>query len=329
MLPIKIAGLGYYLPERRVTNAELEARYDVSANWIERATGVQERRYATHETSAGMGAAAARCALAAAGLNVGDLDAIIGASTGPQQAIPCTAALVQRELHAPDGKSVCFDVNGTCLSFMFGLHTAAHLVAAGMYRNVLVYSSEITSRSLNPRQPESMVLFGDAAAAAVVTRSTPDEASALWHAQFATHSSGADLTQIRGGGTQQHPNNPTTTPEMNTFQMNGKAIFKHAARVIGPFLDGFFDTLGWQRGDLDVVVPHQASRHAVELLTGRLGFREQQVVQNLALRGNCIAASLPLALAEAAEAGRIHRGDKVLLVGSGAGLTLGALALTF
>ena len=99
--------------------------------------------------------------------------------------------------------------------------------------------------------------------------------------------------------------------------------------MIGPFLDQFFDTLGWQRGDLDVVVPHQASRHAVDLLTGRLGFREQQVVQNLALRGNCIAASLPLALAEAAEAGRIRRGDKVLLVGSGAGLTLGALALTF
>jgi hypothetical protein len=131
MLPIKIAGLGCYLPERRVTNAELEARYDVSANWIERATGVQERRYATHETSAGMGAAAARRALAAAALGVGDLDAIIGASTGPQQAIPCTAALVQRELHAPDGKSVCFDVNATCLSFMFGLQTAAQLVAAG------------------------------------------------------------------------------------------------------------------------------------------------------------------------------------------------------
>ncbi len=329
MLPIKIAGLGWYLPERRVTNAELEARYDVSASWIERATGVQERRYATHETSAGMGAAAARRALDAAALGVGDLDAIIGASTGPQQAIPCTAALVQRELGAPDGKSVCFDVNATCLSFMFGLQTAAQLVGSGMYRSVLVYSSEITSRSLNPRQPESMVLFGDAAAAAVVTRSAPGDASAIWHAQFATHSSGADLTQILGGGTQQHPNDPTTTPEMNTFQMRGLAIFKHASRLIGPFLNQFFDTLGWERGDLDVVVPHQASRHAVDLLTSRLGFRDDQVVQNLALRGNCIAASLPLALAEAADAGRIRRGDKVLLVGTGAGLTLGALALTF
>jgi 3-oxoacyl-[acyl-carrier-protein] synthase-3 len=162
-----------------------------------------------------------------------------------------------------------------------------------------------------------------------VTRSAPGEGSALWHAQFATHSSGADLTQIPGGGTRHHPNDPTTTPEMNTFHMRGLAIFKHAARLISPFLDQFFGTLGWERGDLDVVVPHQASRHAIDLLTSRLGFCDRQVVQNLALRGNCIAASLPLALAEAAEAGRIQRGDKLLLVGTGAGLTLGALALTF
>jgi 3-oxoacyl-[acyl-carrier-protein] synthase III len=329
MLPIKIAGLGWYLPERRVTNAELEAHLDVPASWIERATGVQERRYVTHETSAGMGAAAARRALDAADLSVSDLDAIIGASTGPQQAIPCTAALVQRELQAPEGKSVCFDVNATCLSFLVGLQTAAHLVGSGMYRSVLIYSSEIASRSLNPRQRESMVLFGDAAAAAVVTRSTHGDASAIWHAQFATHSSGADLTQILGGGTRQHPNDPSTIPEMNMFHMRGLAIFKQASRLIGPFLDQFFATLGWDPGDLDAVVPHQASRHAVDLLTSRLGFRDDQVVRNLALRGNCIAASLPLALAEAANAGRIRRGDKVLLVGTGAGITLGALALIF
>ena len=113
------------------------------------------------------------------------------------------------------------------------------------------------------------------------------------------------------------------------FHMRGLAIFKQASRLIGPFLDQFFATLSWDRGDLDAVVPHQASRHAVDLLTSRLGFRDDQVVQNLALRGNCIAASLPLALAEAVHAGRIRRGDKVLLVGTGAGLTLGALALTF
>lgn len=116
---------------------------------------------------------------------------------------------------------------------------------------------------------------------------------------------------------------------MNQFQMRGPAIFKQAARVGGPFLDQFFATLGWQRSDIDAVVPHQASRHAVALFTARYGFRAEQMVLNLAIRGNCIGASIPLALAEAVASERIQRGDRVLLVGSGAGLTLGAIALTF
>lgn len=267
-------------------------------------------------------------ALLEASRNPNDLDAIIGASTAPQQAIPCTAALVQRELGAPEGRSVCFDVNATCMSFVVALHQAALLVAAGVYRTVLVFSSEIGSRSLNPREPESLVLFGDAAAAAVLTRSE-DGSRGVWHARFATHSSGADLTRILGGGTLHHPNDPATTPEMNMFHMRGLSVFKQAARLIGPFLDNVFAELGWQREEVDLVVPHQASGHAVDLLTNRLGFREEQVFVNLPVRGNCIAASIPLALAEAAHTGRIKRGDRVLLVGTGAGLTLGALALIY
>lgn len=329
MLPVKIAGLGWYLPERRVTNAELEEQLGIPADWIERVTGVQERRYVTDETAVCMGAAAARMALEAAGLQVDDLDAIIGASTAPQQAIPCTAALLQRELHAPDGASACFDLNATCLSFMFALQTAAHLVAAGVYRTVLICSSELASRSLNPGERESAALFGDAAAAAIITRSQPGEASAVWHAHFETYSSGADLTQILGGGTLHHPNDPQTTPEMNMFHMRGTAIFKQAALLIEPFLERFFSRLDWERSEVDAVVPHQASRHAIEQLIRRVGFTNDQVVFNLAQRGNCISASVPLTLAEAAYNGRVRRGDRVLLVGTGAGLTLGAVALTF
>src|SRR6266851_2786621 len=184
MLPVKLAGLGWYLPPRRVTNAELEERLDIPADWIERVTGVYERRYVTGETVVAMGVAASCMALEAAGLDVSDLDAIICASTSPQQAIPCTAAFLQRELGAPEGVSACFDINATCLSFLFALQTAAHLVAAGVYHTVLIVSSEIVSRSLNPRERESVVLFGDAAAAAIVTHSQPGETSAIWHAQF-------------------------------------------------------------------------------------------------------------------------------------------------
>jgi len=329
MLPIKIAGLGCYLPERRVTNQELEARYGFPARWIERATGVLERRYVTDETSAGMGAAAARMALETAGMDVCDLDAIIGASTSNQQAIPCTAALVQRELGAPEGGSACFDVNATCLSFLFALQIAAHLIAAGIYQRVLIYSSEMASRSLNPNERESAVLFGDAAAAAIVTRSEPDEASTLWSAMFKTYSSGAALTEIPGGGTLHHPNDPSTTPDMNLFHMDGPAIFRMAAVLAQAFLNEFLGLLGWGREHFDAVVPHQGSRHVIELLTRRLDFHCDQVIWNLAERGNCVAASIPLTLVEAVQSGRIQRGNRVLLVGTGAGLKFGALALTF
>jgi 3-oxoacyl-[acyl-carrier-protein] synthase-3 len=327
-LPVRIAGTGCYLPERRVSSTELERRLDLPAGWIERRTGVRERRWNTGETASYQAVRAARQALDAAGLAPGDLDAVVGASSGPQQLIPCTAVFVQRELGAPEGRSVCFDVNATCLSFLVALHTLAPLVASGVYRNVLVFSTEIASRSLNPCQKESYVLFGDGAAAAVLTRAEPGQASALHLARFATHSSGAEHTRFLGAGSRHHPNDPETTRAMNLFDMDGPAVFRQGSRLIGPFLDGFFGGLGWGRDDVAAVVPHQASRHALDLLAARLGFREEQVVRNLADRGNVIAASIPLALHEAVAAGRLRRGDPVLLAGTGAGLTLGAVALT-
>ncbi|HVB72488.1 MAG TPA: beta-ketoacyl-ACP synthase 3 [Ktedonobacteraceae bacterium] len=329
MLPVKLAGLGWYLPERRVTNAELEARLDIPENWIERLTGVCERRYASDETMVSMGAAASCMALANADIAVHELDAIVSASTAPQQAIPCTATFLQRALQAPEGASACFDINATCLSFPFALQMVAHLVAAGVYRNVLICSSELASHSLNPRERESAALFGDAAAAAVVTRSQPGEASAIWHTQFATYSSGADLTAIVGGGLLHHPNDPTTTPEMNLFHMHGPAVYRQASQVIEPFLERFFCALKWRREEVDMVIPHQASRHPIEQFSRRLGFTPEQVFLNLPVRGNCVSASIPLALAEAVESERVRRGDRVLLFGTGAGLTLGAVALTY
>jgi 3-oxoacyl-[acyl-carrier-protein] synthase-3 len=187
----------------------------------------------------------------------------------------------------------------------------------------------LATHSRDPRQPESAVLFGDAAAAAVVVRARPGETSAIWQARVATFSSGADLAQVRGGGTLHHPNDPATTPAMNLFHMDGPAIFKRATRLIKPFLDDLLAPLGWTPADVDAVVPHQASRHGLEQLTCRFGFRPEQVIVNLPERGNCIAASIPLALAEAVEAGRIRRGHRLLLAGTGAGLTLGAVALTY
>ncbi|MFV9506031.1 MAG: 3-oxoacyl-ACP synthase III family protein [Oscillochloridaceae bacterium umkhey_bin13] len=327
MLHVKLAGLGAYLPERVITSRELEQQYALAPGWIERATGIVERRRATHETQVQMAGVAARRALAMAGLDLSAVDLIISASSSRQQTIPCTAAFVQRELGAPEGKSACVDMDATCLSFLFALQSAAHLVAAGTYRTALIVTSERSGYALNHDQPESAVLFGDAAAAAVLVRTPPDESSGIVWEQFATYSSGADLTTILGGGTLHHPNDPTTHPLMNTFQMNGTGVFKKAARLVEPFLDQFFARTEWEREAVDLVVPHQASGHALDLLCSRYGFGEQQIFRNLATRGNCVGASIPLALTEAVTAGRIARGQRALLVGTGAGLTLGAVGL--
>lgn len=327
MLHVKFAGIGAYLPERIVTSAELEATYGLEAGWIARTTGIHERRRATHETQVEMAARAAQRALASAGMDVAALDLIISASSSRQQTIPCTAAFVQRAIGAPEGRSACVDMDATCLSFLFAVQSAAHLVAAGTYRTALIVSSEAGGRSLNFDQPESAVLFGDAAVAVILVRTPPNEASGLVWEQFATYSSGADLTTILGGGTLHHPNDPATLPVMNTFSMNGPGIYKKAARIVGPFLDQFFTQAQWQRETLDLVVPHQASSHGLELLCRRYGFREDQIMRNLERRGNCVAASIPLALSEALDAGRITRGQRLLLVGTGAGLTVGAIGV--
>lgn len=324
----RIAGLGSFLPKNVVTSTELERRLGIPSGWVERITGVRNRRYAEDETVVTMAAEAGRRALEAAGLSVGDIDLFLGASASPYQAIPCTAAFVQRELKAPEGESSCFDVNATCLSFLFALRTAGQLVASGVHRAVLVFSSELSGFSRNPRQWESATLFGDAAAAAVIT-SSGDSDSQILHAQFSTWSQGAESTQVLGGGTRHHPNDPRTTAEMNHFDMEGQAVLKQAARTIGPFLARFGATVGLGLTDYDCIVPHQASRYGLEMLKERFSFPENSTFTNLADRGNCIAASLPLALAEAVEEGRVSRGDRVLLTGSGAGLTLGALALRY
>jgi len=328
-LSIKIAGLGKYLPPTVVTSAALEEQLNFPAGWVERITGVRSRRYASAETVSEMASAAARGALEMAGLQPGDLDAIIGASASVRQAIPCTAAYVQRELGAPDGRSACFDLNATCLSFVLALQQAAHLIQSGVYRNVLIFSSELGTYSRNRKRWESSVIFGDGAAAAVVTAAAPGEPSTIWHARLSTFSSGADLTRLVGGGTLHHPNDPATTPEMNMFEMDGAAVLKEASVLLPRFFESFSQELGWAAADYARVIPHQASGQGLQLLNSHLGFSAGQVLNHLAERGNCIAASIPLALTEAVECGSVRRGDKVLLLGTAAGLSIGAMALTF
>ncbi|MGC4045643.1 MAG: ketoacyl-ACP synthase III [Armatimonas sp.] len=331
MLGVKLAGLGKALPERIVTNTELEEQLGLRAGWIEKATGVRERRRAPiGSSSVTNGAIAARQAIERARITPNEIDLIIGASSGPEQLIPCTAALLQRELDLPEGNSACFDVNATCLSFLVALHVAAPLVASGAYRAALLVSSELSGLSLCYDEPESATLLGDGAAAAVLLPTPAGESSALRHVRLMTFAaSGAELTRFQGGGSRRHPNDPATTPAMNRFEMQGPGVFRLASRHFPPFLASFLEEAQTPPDAIDLIVPHQASGHGVYGMAARTKMPEEKLFVNLPERGNCIAASLPLALCEAWETERLQRGQTVLLAGTGAGLTLGAGLLTF
>ncbi|MCL4834834.1 MAG: hypothetical protein KJZ86_20505 [Caldilineaceae bacterium] len=327
-IPLKIAGMGRYLPVRIIENPELETLYGLRPGWVEHHNGVRERRRATTETNSSMGAAAATEALAAANMQISDIDLILNASGSAEQAIPDTGALIQRALGVGDSGIPCMSVHATCLSFLAALDLCASFLAAGRYRHILVVSSEISSVGLNPAEPESATLLGDGAAAAVITRAGVGEASALHHALFRTYGKGADHTAVRGGGTRRHPSLPITSAEDNYFHMDGPAVL----RLVRTYVDGFLEELypGLSTGlvNIDAVVPHQASKVGLRML-GRFGWPDAKVLRTLDWLGNCIAASVPATLYEGVADGRICRGDKVLLVGTGAGLSMGGLVLTY
>ena len=326
MIRVQIAGLGRYLPPRVVPSAEMDAWCGVPTGWAERHAGVRERRRAEGETAVDMAANAAREALETAGLAASDLDLVLWASGTPDQPIPDGGAMLHRALGLRGVPA--FAVHATCLGFLAGLHTAALNIAGGAARRVLLACAEVTSGGLNRGEPESAVLLGDGAAAAVVT-ATPDGAtSAIEAVRFETFSEGADLTAVRGGGSRLHPN---TCPHRDAdfqFAMDGRGVLRLTLQHVGPFLEALRPGLARGLPGIEHVVPHQASAAGFRLMAG-LGWPARCVERTLDWTGNVVAASIPIALYEAVAAGRIRRGDRILLTGTGAGLTLGGLVLTY
>jgi 3-oxoacyl-[acyl-carrier-protein] synthase-3 len=328
-LPLKIIGVGRYLPQRVVPSCEVEELCQLPTGWIERNSGVRERRWVNEtETNSLMGAQAAREAIADAGLAPTDIDLILNASGSYEQAIPDTAPLIQRQLGLGNSGIACMTLHATCLSFLVALDTCASLLASGRYRSILLVTSEIASVGLNPTEPESASLLGDAAAAVVLTATPAGEKSGLCTARLETFGDGAYYTQVPGGGTRKHPNKPGAQAIDNLFHMEGKAIAHFALRQSPAFLERLRPGLSTGLGDIALVVPHQASLLALRTL-GKFGWPADKVMVTLDHLGNCIAASIPATLYAAIRQGRLQRGDEVLLVGTGAGLSLGGVILVY
>ncbi|MFN7133470.1 MAG: beta-ketoacyl-ACP synthase 3 [Myxococcales bacterium] len=326
---VKIAGVGKDLPARVVTSAELEQRLGLEAGWIESRTGVVERRHATEETASQLGARAAMRALEDAGVALEEVDLLICGSGTPEQTVPSTAVLIQRAL-GPRAEGIpSFDVNSTCLSFVTGVDIAANFIAAGTYRNVLVVSTEVSSCGLNWDEKESCVLLGDGAAAALLTPTPEGERSCIYTAAMGTWSSGADLAKLEGGGSRFHPNDPRTRPEQNLFHMEGPKILKYTQKHAIPFVAEYMASLPFGIAELKALVPHQASLLALRIAARACGFADAQVMENIREHGNCVAASIPLVLHDSVKNGTIRRGDRILLAGTAAGVSVGTMAVVY
>ncbi len=316
---VRIVSTAFYAPEQIETSEALAPRVGRSTDWIVSRTGVRARRIA-QEPLEELAARAARGALSTGA----PPDLILNASATTRQLIPDTSVFIQQALGFEGIPS--FSVHATCLSFLVALNTAASLIATSVYRRALVVSAELGSRARNLHEPHSAALLGDGAAAAVLEPSDEDQGSELLAFRMSTWPKGADLIELAGGGTRRHPDDPLTRPEHHVAHMDGTRVFRMAFPLVKDLLRRLLDESGLGVDDIDLVVPHQASGPALDALP-RLGFDAQRIVNIVADYGNCIAASLPMALAHADAAGRLRRGNHVLLLGTGAGLSVAGAVL--
>ena len=313
----RIAGTGSYLPTQVVSNHELARRIDTSDAWIRTRTGIRERRIAAPaETTSDLALHAARGALDAAGIAAEDVDLIIVATTTPDMVFPSTACILQAKLGARGGPA--FDVQAVCSGFVYALAIADRMVAGGLARNALVVGAEIYSRILDWSDRTTAVLFGDGAGAVVLLPSaTPGIVGAHLHAD----GSHADVLCVPGslsGGVA------VGSPFV---RMDGGAVFKFAVRVLAEVAGEALAEARLTAADINWLVPHQANIRIIEATAKRLGMPMERVVTTVDRHANTSAASIPLALDEAARDGRLEAGQRVLLLGVGGGFTWGSILI--
>lgn len=325
--PLRILGTGAVLPDEVLTSRELDVRLGLEPGHVERYTGVRERRI-ERGSAAALGARAVHQALDNAGLPLADLDLIVATSGTPDQPLPCNAALIHEELDPPR-PIPAWDVNASCLSFLVGLDLAATLVSSGRYRRIALVSADIASAGLDWSNLGASGIFGDGAGAAIVGPAG-EPGSAVLASAFATYSEGAHTCEIPGGGSRYAPDRVDGNyADVARFRMDGRAVFRLAATHLPGLVGTLLTGAGVTMAELPVVVAHQASHHGLTYLRRAFRLRDDQLVDIYADHGNQVSASLPSALHAAIESGRLARGDRALLLGTGAGLTIGAVVLCY
>lgn len=321
---VGIIGTGKYVPEKILTNADLEKMVETNDEWIVSRTGIRERHIAAPEqATSDLAYEAALRALESANMKAEDLDLIIVATITPDSAFPSTACILQDKLGAKG--AAAFDLSAACSGFVYSLATATGFIQNGMYNNALVIGADTLSRITDYTDRNTCVLFGDGAGAVIVGE--VPEGRGFQSFDLGAEGSGGGLLKLEAGGSRLPSSAQTVEEKKHFIYMNGREVFKFAVRVMGTATERVLTKAGFGKEDIDLLVPHQANIRIIQSAMQRLDLPEEKVVVNVDKYANTSAASIPLALVEAAEEGRMKEGDKVLMVGFGGGLTWGASLL--
>ena len=313
-----ILGTGYYLPEKILTNSDLEKIVDTSDEWITERTGIKERRIAADDVATSdLAIKAAEMALKDANVSPEDLDLIIVATLTSDRIIPSTACMIQDRLGAK--KAAAFDLSAACAGFAYGLTVASQFIECGAYKKTLVIGAETLSKYINWEDRNTCVLFGDGAGAAVL--GPVEEGYGLLGFDLGSDGSGGDAIQIPSSGSSMPVSKDSIDQRLNLIHMNGKEVFKFAVKAMGNTVKRSLENIGMKQEEIDWLVPHQANIRIINSAAKRLKMPMDKVVVNIHKYGNMSAACIPIALAEAAAEKRFKKGDIIALSGFGAGLT--------
>jgi 3-oxoacyl-[acyl-carrier-protein] synthase-3 len=316
-----ILGVGMAVPERVMTNADLEKIVDTTDEWIRTRTGIRERRISSpDETSSTLGAEASRRALAHAGVPAEELDMIICATATGDYIWPATACLIQQAIGAK--RATAYDITAACSGFVYGLATASAYIQSGQARRVLVVGAETLSKMVNWEDRATCVLFGDGAGAAVLGPCAPDEG--VLSSAMGSDGGGFEMIILPAGGTKIPITPEVLEQKLNRIFMRGSEVYKFAVKIMGDVCLDALCKANLTPADVSLFIPHQANTRIIEAAASRMGLPPEKVFINLDRYGNTSAASIPIGLTEAVTEGRVKRGDVLVFVGFGAGLTWGA-----
>ncbi len=323
-----ITGVGHYAPEKRLTNQDLERMVDTNDKWITTRTGIKERRILDKEKGIShMGIRAAEMALSRANVSASELDLILVATVTPDMPVPAAAAIIQKELGAE--KCWGFDINGGCAGFLCAMATGAQFIENSRHQKVLVIGADKMSAILNYEDRNTCVLFGDGAGAVVLEAASDGEKGGIDDFDMHLDGTGAKSLFMEAGGSLHPATHETVEKRMHYVYQDGRNVFKKAINGMSEVSARLMEKHGLKGEDMGLLIPHQANLRIIDSVSKKLGLTPEQVMVNIEKYGNTTAGTIPIAMSEAWEDGRMKKGDRIILSAFGAGFTWGSLLLTW